>query len=112
MAMMMCLTLIADVVGMFGGYVVGVYMLDIPPLNYIQINNDSVKWWDVPKGLIKAAAFGLIIAVVACRQGLKASGGALGVGMATTTAVVNSIVIIIAANLAFAILFYWTLAGP
>jgi phospholipid/cholesterol/gamma-HCH transport system permease protein len=112
MVMMMCLTLIADVVGMFGGYVVGVYMLDIPPLNYIQINNDSVEWWDIPKGLIKAAAFGLIIAVVACRQGLKASGGALGVGRATTTAVVHSIVIIIAANLAFAVLFYWTLAGP
>ncbi len=112
MAMMMCLTLIADVLGMLGGYIVGVHMLDIPPLNYIQINNESVKWPDVPKGLIKAAAFGLIITVVACRQGLKANGGALGVGRATTTAVVHSIVIIIAANLAFAILFNWTLAGP
>lgn len=112
MAMMMCLTLIADILGMVGGYIVGVYMLEIPPLNYIQINNDSVKWPDIPKGLIKAAAFGLIITVVACRQGLKASGGALGVGRATTTAVVHSIIIIIAANLAFAILFNWTLAGP
>jgi len=112
MIMMMCLTLIADVVGMVGGYIVGVYMLDIPPLNYIDINNNSVKWPDIPKGLIKAAAFGLIITVVACRQGLKADGGALGVGRATTTAVVQSIVIIIAANLAFAILFNWTLAGP
>jgi phospholipid/cholesterol/gamma-HCH transport system permease protein len=112
MAMMMCLTLIADVVGMFGGYLVGVYMLDIPPLTYLRINNDSVKLADIPKGLIKAAAFGLIITVVACRQGLKADGGALGVGRATTTAVVYSIVIIIAANLAFAILFNWTLAGP
>jgi phospholipid/cholesterol/gamma-HCH transport system permease protein len=112
MIMMMCLTLIADVVGMFGGYIVGVYMLDIPPLNYIDINNNSVKWPDIPKGLIKAAAFGLIITTVACRQGLKAEGGALGVGRATTTAVVHSIVIIIAANLCFAILFNWTLAGP
>jgi phospholipid/cholesterol/gamma-HCH transport system permease protein len=112
MAMMMCLTLIADVMGMGGGYIVGVHMLDIPPLNYIQINNEAVKWPDVPKGLVKAAAFGLIITVVACRQGLKADGGALGVGRATTTAVVHSIVIIIAANLAFAILFNWTLAGP
>jgi len=112
MVMMMCLTLVADVLGMFGGYVVGVYMLDIPPLNYIQINNDSVQWTDVPKGLVKAASFGLIITVVACSQGLKANGGALGVGRATTTAVVNSIIIIIAANLAFAVLFYWTLAGP
>jgi len=111
MIMMMCLTLIADVVGMFGGYLVGVFMLDIPPLQYIQINNESVEWGDVPKGLIKAAAFGMIITVVACRQGLKATGGALGVGQATTTAVVNSIVIIIAAALCFAVLFNWTLSG-
>lgn len=112
MVMMMCLTLIADVMGMFGGYLVGIYMLDISPLHYIQINNESVKWIDIPKGLVKAAAFGLIITSVACNQGLGASGGALGVGRATTTAVVRSIIIIIAANLAFAVLFYWTLAGP
>ena len=51
--------------GMFGGYIVGVYMLDISPLHYIQINNESVRWPDIPKGLIKAAAFGLIITAVA-----------------------------------------------
>ena len=112
MTMMMCLTLIADVMGMAGGYAVGVWMLDIPPLRYIDINNTSVQWEDIPKGLLKAATFGLIITAVACRQGLKANGGALGVGRATTTAVVNSIVIIIAANLAFAVFFYWTLNGP
>jgi phospholipid/cholesterol/gamma-HCH transport system permease protein len=112
MAMMMCLTLIADVLGMTGGYIVGVGLLDIPPGHYIQINNAAVEWGDIPKGLVKAAAFGMIITVVACRQGFKANGGALGVGRATTTAVVNSIVLIIAANLGFAILFNWTLAGP
>jgi phospholipid/cholesterol/gamma-HCH transport system permease protein len=112
MMMMMCLTLIADVAGMLGGYVVGVYMLDIASGQYIQINNDAVMWADIPKGLIKAACFGLLITVVACRQGLKANGGALGVGRATTTSVVHSIVLVIAANLAFAVLFYWTLAGP
>lgn len=112
MMMMMCLTLIADVAGMLGGYVVGVYMLDIASGQYIQINNDAVMWADIPKGLIKAATFGLLITVVACRQGLKASGGALGVGRATTTSVVHSIVLVIAANLVFAVLFYWVLAGP
>jgi phospholipid/cholesterol/gamma-HCH transport system permease protein len=111
MIMMMCLTLIADILGMFGGYVVGVFMLKIPHGQYIQINNDSVKWGDIPTGLLKAATFGLIITAIACRQGLKANGGALGVGLATTRSVVHSIVIIIAANLAFSILFYWTLAG-
>jgi phospholipid/cholesterol/gamma-HCH transport system permease protein len=112
MAMMMCLALIADVLGMVGGYIVGTCMLDIPAGLYIQINNENVELGDIPKGLIKAAAFGIIITTVACRQGLKANGGALGVGRATTVAVVNSIVIIIAANLCFAILFNWTLGGP
>ena len=111
MVVMMCLTLIADMMGMIGGYLVGVYMLGIPPLRYIDINNNSVNAADIPNGLIKAAVFGMIITIVACRQGLKCTGGALGVGRATTAAVVHSIVIIIAANLAFAILFHWTLSG-
>ena len=111
MSMMMCLTLIGDVMGMAGGYVVGVGMLDIPSLRYIDINNTAVEWEDIPRGLVKAAAFGLIITMVACRQGLKANGGAMGVGRATTTAVVHAIVVIIAADLAFAVLFDWTLAS-
>lgn len=110
--MMMCLTLVADVLGMFGGYVVGTALLDIGSPTYIDLNNSSVKWADIPKGMIKAFAFGMIITLVACRQGLKATGGALGVGRATTNAVVASIVLIIFANLCFAILFNWTLAGP
>lgn len=109
--MMMCLTLIADIVGMFGGWVVGTLLLDIGSTTYLQINNEAVDWVDIPKGLVKAFAFGMIITLVACRQGLKADGGALGVGRATTRAVVLSITLIIAANLVFAILFNWTLRG-
>ena len=111
-AMMMCLTLIADVTGMAGGYVVGTGMLDIGSHTYIQVNNNAVEMMDIPKGLVKAFAFGAIITLVACRKGLKASGGALGVGRSTTSAVVTSIVLIIAANLCFTILFNWTLSGP
>jgi phospholipid/cholesterol/gamma-HCH transport system permease protein len=110
--MMMCLTLVADVLGMLGGYVVGTGLLDIGGPTYLEINNNAVEWGDIPKGLIKAFAFGVIITLVACRQGLNAKGGALGVGRATTNAVVLSIVLIIAANLCFAILFNWTLAEP
>ncbi|GMV81432.1 MAG: ABC transporter permease [Planctomycetota bacterium] len=109
--MMMCLTLIADVLGMFGGYLVGTTMLDIGSPTYVDINNNAVEWMDIPKGLIKAFAFGMIITLVACRQGLNAQGGALGVGRATTNAVVLSIVLIIFANLCFTILFHWTLAA-
>ena len=111
MTMMMCLTLIADVMGMIGGYTVGTTLLGIEAHKYIQVNNEAEAWIDIPKGLVKAATFGAIITVVACRQGLSAEGGALGVGRATTTAVVRSIVLIIAANLCYTILFYWTLSG-
>ncbi|MCZ7645113.1 MAG: ABC transporter permease [Planctomycetota bacterium] len=109
--MMMCLTLVADVLGMFGGYLVGTLMLDIGSPTYVDINNNAVEWADIPKGLVKAFAFGMIVTLVACRQGLKAYGGALGVGRATTSAVVLGIVLIIAANLCFTILFHWTLAA-
>ncbi|MBI3828932.1 MAG: ABC transporter permease [Planctomycetes bacterium] len=110
--MMMCLTLIAMVLGMLGGWIVGTVLLDIGSPTYIEANNDAVKWLDIPKGLVKAFAFGMIVTLVACRQGFKAEGGALGVGRATTSAVVISICLIIFANLCFAILFNWTLAGP
>jgi len=110
--MMMCLTLIGMVMGMFGGYIVGTVLLDIGSHNYIEGNNDAVKWGDIPKGMIKAFAFGMIVTLVACRQGFKAEGGALGVGKSTTSAVVISICLIIFANLCFAVLFNWTLAGP
>ena len=103
--MMMCLTVLANFVAMAGGYIVGTVLLGIGSHNYIEMNNSSIRFWDLPKGLIKAASFGAIITLVACRQGLKVTGGALGVGMATTNAVVISIVLIIAANLGFAILF-------
>ncbi len=103
--MMMCLTVLANFVGMAGGYLVGTLLLGIGSHNYIEMNNSAIRFWDLPKGLIKAATFGAIITIVACRQGLKVTGGALGVGMATTRAVVISIVLIIAANLGFAILF-------
>jgi len=109
--MMMCLTLVADVLGMFGGYIVGTAMLDIGGRTYIEINNNAVEWAAIPKGLVKALAFGVIVTMVACRQGLKATGGALGVGRATTNAVVLSIILIIFANLCFAILFNWTFAA-
>src|SRR5436190_29756 len=84
-------------ISMSGGYIVGVHMLKISPLNYIDINNNAVESKFIYHGLVMAATFGLIITIVACREGLKAAGGALGVGRATTTAVVRSIVIIIAA---------------
>jgi len=110
MAMMPALTVVAYYMGMAGGFIVGTQLLGIGSAQYVEINNSAVAARDVINSLIKAEAFGVIITVVACYQGLTVKGGAAGVGRATTTAVVHSIVLIIAANLFFAMLFNYVLA--
>jgi len=62
--------------------------------------------WDFLGGLIKAAVFGLIVAVVGCQQGLRTEGGAVGVGKATTNAVVISMVLIYITNFVLAAILY------
>ncbi len=109
MMMMPCLTVLACYMGMFGGYLVGVHMLGIGSAQYIEINNSAVDLRDIINSLIKAEAFGIIITIVACFQGLSVTGGAEGVGRATTQAVVISIAVIIAANLFFATLFNYVM---
>jgi len=99
------LTLVANCFGIAGGLVVGVQVLDIPPQTYIQNTIDYLQNWDVTSGLIKAAVFGFIIAVMGCYNGLTASGGARGVGRATTQAVVSSAILILAADYLLTSLF-------
>jgi len=109
MVMLPCLTTVAFYMGMSGGYIVGVHMLNIGSAQYIEINNSAVTMRDVATSLIKAEAFGIIITVVACYEGLAVTGGAEGVGRATTRAVVLSVFLIIAANLFFAMIFNYVL---
>lgn len=105
MAMLPCLTVIADVAGMFGGYIVGTMFLGIGPVRYIMLNNDSLYLRDIIAGLVKSEAFAAIITIVACQQGLAVRGGAVGVGRATTNSVVYSIFLLIFSNLFFATMF-------
>ena len=109
MVMMPCLTVVAYYMGMAGGYIVGVHLLGIGSAQYIEINNSAVEMRDIANSLIKAEAFAIIITVVACQQGLGVTGGAEGVGRATTRAVVTSVFLIIAANLFFATLFNYVM---
>jgi len=109
MVMMPCLTTVAYYMGMSGGYLVGVHLLGIGSAQYIEINNSAIAMRDVLNSLIKAEAFGIIITVVACYEGLTVTGGAEGVGRATTRAVVLSVFSIIAANLFFATVFNYML---
>ena len=92
------LVFIADIIGVMGGFVVGTQSLDFNPGVYIKNTVDFLKFDDVMSGLIKAAVFGFIIAIMGCFHGFNSKGGAQGVGRATTNAVVTASILILAAN--------------
>jgi phospholipid/cholesterol/gamma-HCH transport system permease protein len=99
------LTLVADIIGVAGGWLVAVRVLDFNPTVYIRNTASFVQGWDVGSGLIKAAVFGFIVALMGCFHGYNASGGARGVGRATTHAVVSSAILIFAADYLLTSLF-------
>jgi phospholipid/cholesterol/gamma-HCH transport system permease protein len=96
--MLPILTICGDVVGLFGGYVVGVYSIGIPSTTYTQIALEWLQVRDVASGIIKTPLFGVIIGVISCYHGFEATGGAEGVGRATTRAVVWGSILILTAN--------------
>jgi phospholipid/cholesterol/gamma-HCH transport system permease protein len=94
--MVPCLTLYGDIIGIFGGFFYNVVLMKVNSVVYIRNTLNYLEVWDIFSGLFKAAVFGAVIAVVGCWQGLRAEGGAAGVGEATTrTVVISSISILI-----------------
>ncbi|MEN3950526.1 ABC transporter permease [Iodidimonas sp. SYSU 1G8] len=96
--MMPLLVLLGDVIGVMGGWLIATTVLDYNSVAYLQNTVDFLEAWDVISGLIKAAVFGFILALMGCYQGFNSSGGAQGVGRATTNAVVSASILILAAN--------------
>ena len=96
--MLPCLVVVADVIGVFGGYLVGIYRLDFNPANYLKLTWQYLETLDVVSGLVKAAAFGFIVTLMGCYHGFHSRGGAHGVGIATTNAVVSSSVLVLGTN--------------
>jgi phospholipid/cholesterol/gamma-HCH transport system permease protein len=92
------LTVIADFIGIVGGYFVGVTILGINAGAYVANMERYVKLDDIYHGLIKAAVFGLILSIIGCYKGYTTAGGAEGVGKATTQSVVLAAVVILMAN--------------
>jgi phospholipid/cholesterol/gamma-HCH transport system permease protein len=88
------LTVIADFIGIFGGYAVAVGLLDLNGPRYWQTAWQALQWNDLTQGLLKPFVFAFIIALVGCYYGLRASGGTQGVGRATTQAMVTASVLI------------------
>jgi phospholipid/cholesterol/gamma-HCH transport system permease protein len=106
--MLPCLTILADFIGIFGGYTICMLSLDVTSVRYIDQTISALVFKDLFSGLVKSIFFALIIAKIGSYQGLSVEGGAEGVGKATTKSVVISIFLIIAADLFFTALFYST----
>jgi phospholipid/cholesterol/gamma-HCH transport system permease protein len=91
-----CLTLYGDIIGIAAGYFYIVVLMGVNRVTYLSYTMQYMEIWDIVTGLIKAAIFGVVIAIVGCWQGMKTEGGAEGVGRATTrTVVISSITILI-----------------
>ena len=86
--MMPLLVLMGNFIGIFGGYLVAVVLMGANPVAYIDRTFQFMDLNDLFSGLIKAAVFGFLLAVIGCQQGFYTTGGAEGVGRATTAAVV------------------------
>ncbi|HTL46746.1 MAG TPA: ABC transporter permease [Verrucomicrobiae bacterium] len=105
--MLFMLAIYSDIVGMMGGYLIAVFKLGISSHQYLKRSVDVMVVKDVMTGLLKAFFFGGIISTVGCYFGFRASGGAEGVGRATTMAVVCALVLIIASDALFTAVFYF-----
>ena len=92
------LAFIGDIIGILGGFLVSVSRLDFSPGTYINATWDFLTAGDIISGLIKAAVFGFIIALMGCYQGYNSDRGAQGVGRATTNAVVTASILILGSN--------------
>jgi len=104
--MLPLLVIVADVIGVFGGYLVSVYKLDFNAGNYLKNTVDFLEVTDVVSGLVKAAVFGFLVSLMGCYHGYHSRGGAQGVGTATTNAVVSASILILSFNYVITELFF------
>ncbi len=103
---MTCLGVIASTVAIAASVIVAVSVLDIPFETYWTNMLNQAKLVDFMTGVVKGGVFGLLIGVIACGNGLKVTGGAAGVGQATTNTVVECVVAIVIADLIFTAIFF------
>ena len=102
------LVAVADIIGIMGGWMVGVNRLGFNSATYLRNTMDFLTLGDVASGLVKAAVFGFIITLMGCFHGYNSGRGAQGVGRATTNAVVSAMVLILAFDYLLTELFFQT----
>lgn len=105
--MLPCLTIFADILGIFGGFLVGIFQLGLNPYRYITFSFQFMLFKDFWTGIVKSACFGIIIAMIGCYMGLRTKGGAEGVGKSTTSSVVTSFILIILFDVILTGIFYF-----
>ena len=108
LVMMPCLTLLSDLAGILGGGLFEILQLGQSFPLFAVATREALVMRDISTGLIKSIVFGMVITEVGCYEGFSVKGGAEGVGKATTSSVVMSIFLIIAADVVFTALFYYT----
>jgi phospholipid/cholesterol/gamma-HCH transport system permease protein len=106
--MLPCLTIFSDLVGMIGGYIVGVFEVGINSSMYINVTFKFLELKDIYTGLVKSVFFAMIISLIGCYMGLNTQGGAEGVGRATTVSVVTSFILIILADCVLTGIFFFS----
>jgi phospholipid/cholesterol/gamma-HCH transport system permease protein len=106
LTMLPLLVLVADIIGVMGGYLISIYKLGFNPGTYLTKTFIDLVALDVISGLVKASVFGFIIALMGCYNGYNSKGGAQGVGQATTNAVVSASILILTFNYFITELFF------
>lgn len=96
--MLPILVLIGDIIGICGGYLIGIYKLEFNASTYLMNTWEYLKPMDIISGMVKAGVFGFIITLLGCYNGFYSKGGAQGVGQATTNAVVSASILILVFN--------------
>lgn len=97
------LVLYADAIGIFGGYLIGVFLLGLGSVEYIVQTQNAIEAKDVLLGIVKGGVFGVLVAIAGCLQGIRSGRSASAVGDAATKAVVSGIIAIIVATAVFAV---------
>jgi phospholipid/cholesterol/gamma-HCH transport system permease protein len=100
------LVLVADIIGVFGGFLVGAYKVNFNPVSYLSQTGEHLETMDVVSGLIKAAVFGFVVTLMGCYHGYQSRGGAAGVGQATTYAVVSASILILLLDYVLTAVFF------
>ena len=106
LTMLPLLVLVGDIIGVFGGFLIGAYKLGFNASSYISSSWEFLEPTDVISGLVKAAVFGFLIALMGCYHGYHSRGGAQGVGAATTNAVVSASILILVFNYGITEMFF------